>query len=114
MDNKPRQQKINTTLVYDEASNELVDWIDDKTLETLSKKESFRQEQKAQLIERLARLEHEQWVHWTTELMQKIRDLPRETRNRWTAFQCPYEELPESVKEKDRVWARKVLEVIQQ
>jgi len=63
------------------------------------------------VIERLAALEHEQWVTWAQEILNK-ENISGERGDRWEKFFIPYEELSEEVKEHDRVWARKVIEVI--
>jgi hypothetical protein len=60
----------------------------------------------AQLLERLAELEHEQWVAWSRSVAGEVAP---ERRERWEAMWVPYSQLPEAVKELDRVWARKVL-----
>ena len=63
-----------------------------------------------ELLEKLAALEHKQWAHWTTYMLNNLTD---ENINRWTRqIETPYEKLSDNEKEKDRVWARKVLEII--
>jgi hypothetical protein len=61
------------------------------------------------LLERLAELEHEQWVAWSRAVAGEVAP---ERRKRWEAMWVPYNQLPESVKEEDRVWARKVLSAL--
>jgi hypothetical protein len=61
------------------------------------------------LLERLAELEHEQWVAWSRAVAAEV-EVDR--RRRWEACWVPYAELPEEVKEQDRVWARKVLALL--
>ena len=65
---------------------------------------------KKELIEKLADLEHEQWCHWTKFFLQW--QTP-ERRIKWD-IQCKtkYKDLSEKEKESDRVWARKVLELL--
>lgn len=63
------------------------------------------------LLERLAELEHEQWMAWAKRIME-TEPISEERRQRWQRYMVPYAELPEEVKEQDREWARKVLEVI--
>ena len=58
-------------------------------------------------IERLAALEHEQWMHWAKAVEHEVSE---ERRRSWAEFFVPYEELSESFKELDREWARKVIE----
>ena len=61
------------------------------------------------LLERLAELEHEQWVAWSKAVADEV---SAERRQRWEACWVPYAELPDDVKEQDRVWARKVLSML--
>lgn len=63
------------------------------------------------LIEELAKLEHDQWMEWASTLMAK-EQLSEARCERWQKFMVPYAELPEEVKEFDRVWARKSAAVI--
>ena len=59
-----------------------------------------------ELLERLAELEHEQWVAWSRAVAAEV---SAARRRRWQECWVPYAELPEEVKELDREWARKVL-----
>ena len=52
-----------------------------------------------ELVEELARLEHEQWRHWSQAAA---------VRDKWRGSWVDYAELTEDLKEADRVWARKV------
>ncbi len=62
-----------------------------------------------ELIEKLAELEHDQWVEWSKSVAGEV----SESRlSRWEHFWVPYSELSEAVKEQDRIWARKVLAVL--
>jgi hypothetical protein len=65
--------------------------------------------EQADLVERLAELEHEQWVAWSKALADEV---PEERRRRWQACWVPYRDLPEDIKEQDRVWARRVLALL--
>jgi hypothetical protein len=58
------------------------------------------------LLERLAEVEHEQWVAWSKSVADEVAP---ERRRRWEACWVPYAQLPDDVKELDRIWARKVL-----
>lgn len=64
------------------------------------------------LIEDLANLEHEQWIHWTKYMLN---NLNTENIERWKK-QCkiPYFVLTEKEKESDREWARKVIGLIKE
>ncbi len=59
-----------------------------------------------ELLERLAELEHEQWLAWSRAVAPEV---SAERRRRWQACWVPYAELPEDVKELDREWARTAL-----
>lgn len=76
--------------------------------------------QEAALIEKLAELEHEQWMNWskalTIEIAGYLNWLPEDMRSelfarltRWNGMWVPYDELSGKTKEQDRMWARKVL-----
>lgn len=61
-------------------------------------------------FEKLAKLEHEQWAHWTTYMLANMSE---ENMARWRIQSATaYCNLSEEDKEKDRKWARKVLEVL--
>lgn len=83
------------------------------------------------LLEKLSELEHQQWQLWiysTIVKLEKILDVSNklpvggrfifmrneleEIIKKWDKNRIPYSELPEEVKELDRIWARKVLKVI--
>lgn len=64
-----------------------------------------------ELIERLAALEHDQWCAWATDLSLSEK-LSKRRVTRWHKNMCPYEDLPKEVQEFDRVWARKVINVL--
>ena len=66
---------------------------------------------KEKLLEKIAEIEHEQWVSWS-KAIAKQENLSPERLERWKKYWIPYSELPEDVKEHDRKWARRVLEVI--
>ncbi len=60
-------------------------------------------------IEELAKLEHDQWIEWSKAVAPEVSE---ERRARWEKLWIPYEELSEEAKEQDRIWARKVIEVL--
>jgi hypothetical protein len=64
-----------------------------------------------EIIEKLADLEHEQWITWSKDLAAK-EQLSPERLARWKECWVPYSELTEEMKEHDRVWARKVLSIL--
>jgi hypothetical protein len=61
------------------------------------------------LLEKLAELEHEQWLAWARGVVGEVTP---ERRARWQPFFVPYTELDEKAKEDDRIWARKVLALL--
>lgn len=84
------------------------------TLETLPAvaERIFRKvEADAALVDHIARLEHAQWVQWSQALAQD-EDLSADRLARWKTMWVPYDDLPDDVKEQDRVWARKVMELL--
>lgn len=79
---------------------------------------------KEELIEELAELEHEQWMEWSKSVIDEIMGGPMKTKAemrddihelhlRWLKCWKPYPELPEKAKEKDREWAKKVIEIVE-
>ena len=62
-----------------------------------------------EVLERLAEVEHEQWMSWSQSVAEEV---SAEQRQRWQECWVPYVDLPEEVKELDRQWARKVLEAL--
>lgn len=66
-----------------------------------------------QALEELAKLEHEQWVHWAKGLLKEGEAISPQRMSRWLKlFNTRYEDLPEPVKEQDRMHARKALEIL--
>ena len=66
------------------------------------------------LLEKLAALEHDQWVAWASSILRTERGISRERRARWAALLVtPYAELSETDKERDRKWARRSLDLFQ-
>ena len=61
------------------------------------------------LIEALAELEHEQWVHWSQAVAGKVTE---PTREEWERSWVAYADLTDDLKEADRVWARKVVKLL--
>jgi hypothetical protein len=57
-------------------------------------------------VERVAAVEHEQWMSWSKAVAPEVSP---ERRAGWEKLWVPYSELPEEEKEKDREWARKTL-----
>lgn len=68
---------------------------------------------KQDLRERLAALEHEQWAEWSNAMML-TENISAERRARWEDLQCEYKDLPENFKEKDRLYADHVIELLEE
>jgi hypothetical protein len=61
--------------------------------------------------EKLAKLEHQQWAHWTRYMLD---NLTPENIERWLRqVDMPYDALSHEEKESDRRWADKVLEILE-
>ena len=68
-----------------------------------------------QVLEKLAELEHNQWIHlikylWRKNYLKKL-GLPMERYKQLT--KTPYSRLREHEKDSDREWAKKVLAVLE-
>ena len=74
------------------------------------------------VLEKLARLEHEQWSHWMRHLGTKVEwkegigwVIPAEVIIEWQRkINTTYEDLLEAEKDSDREWAKKVIAIYQQ
>ena len=79
------------------------------------------------LLEQLSDLEHQQWEYWSKTLSDEFKDIKSDLHIgdcmksilkidnrllRWDKNWKPYNQLTEEVKEYDRVWARKIIELI--
>jgi hypothetical protein len=63
------------------------------------------------LVEALAALEHEQWMHWSRATAPKVLT---GIQDKWRMSWVNYPELTEELKEADRVWARKVVALLRE
>jgi len=63
-----------------------------------------------EFLEALADLEHQQWCAWARGT---IDDVPAERAERWKRLLVPYEELDERDKQADRVFAERVIKLLQ-
>lgn len=66
-----------------------------------------------ELIEKLAELEHQQWMSWADSIL-KTEKISSGRINRWEKLFVDYRYLTEESKEQDREWARKVLKIIKE
>lgn len=63
-------------------------------------------------LEELAALEHEQWRGWAQAILKKEPSISEARKERWKKLFVSYDQLSEKSKEQDRVYARKVLQII--
>jgi predicted YcjX-like family ATPase len=63
------------------------------------------------LVEALAEIEHQQWLHWSKAVATEVADT---TRQKWQRSWVDYAELTDDLKDADRVWAREVVTLLQQ
>ena len=65
-----------------------------------------------EILEMLAELEHEQWIFWAKSIIksEKISD---KRKNRWEKLFIPYCDLNKNQKEQDRIWARKIMRMLE-
>jgi len=75
------------------------------------KEDSTQENKKDLLIEKLAALEHDQWMEWAKDIL-KTETINKERVERWRKLFIPYEDLSEEMKELDREWAYKVLSIV--
>ena len=66
---------------------------------------------KNKLREELAELEHEQWMSWSKYIVAN-NEVPLELFNQWSRNWKPYSKLSEKQKDKDRIWADKVIKLL--
>ena len=88
--------------------------------------ERTEKDSRKELIEKLANLEHKQWMHWSKDLAEQlISEDPYHNKfkigsrfllklTKWREkYWKPYEDLTEEAKDKDREWAEKVLKIVE-
>ncbi len=73
---------------------------------------SENRKKKNKIIEKLAELEHEQWMKWAKDIL-KTENITEERVKRWKeeSFK-PYKDLTEEQKDMDREWAEKVYNIM--
>jgi len=81
------------------------------SLQAFIKDQKQRSLNNFELIEQLASLEHDQWIYWSKGIA-KAENISLERLARWEKLWTLYDHLSEADKEHDRVWARKVIEII--
>jgi hypothetical protein len=74
-----------------------------------------------ELLEKVSELMHDAWMHWSKSICghilqdrspMRIRDRILTKHDSWELLWRPYSELSDEMKEHDRVWARKVIEIL--
>lgn len=63
-------------------------------------------------LEALASLHHSLWMTWAKKIMASEPRLSEKRRERWESYMRPYDKLTEKEKDKDRLYARKVLSLL--
>lgn len=63
------------------------------------------------LRERLAELEHEQWIEWSRSVAER-EPLSAERIARWEKYWVPYAMLDEEVKDQDRRYADRIIALL--
>ena len=79
-------------------------------------------------LEELSDLEHQQWIYWSKSLAGELKDIRQKLDEamdinsvvkqidvrleKWVKNWKPYDELTEDVKEFDRIWARKIIDIM--
>jgi len=64
-----------------------------------------------ELIEEIANIEHEQWIAWSKNIAA-TETITKERLERWKSCWVPYSDLSNEMKNQDRLWAMKVMEII--
>jgi ketosteroid isomerase-like protein len=60
------------------------------------------------LREKIAELEHKQWMEWSRHLADVV-DISQDRLNKWSEYWSDYKFLSEQLKDLDRKWADKIL-----
>ena len=67
---------------------------------------------KDELREKLASIEHDQWVAWS-KAIAKTENIEKSRLKHWKELWCDYDQLSDKMKKLDREWADAVIEVIE-
>jgi len=62
------------------------------------------------LLEALSDLEHQQWMKWAKSIIDS-EPISEARKQRWLTMMVDYKDLPDNIKEYDREWARKIMEL---
>jgi len=99
--------------LFDRSGNNVSQQVENVLIELLSKAVAQALDEVRINREKLAELEHKQWLSWTNYLVTNY-ILPPEIVKKWGKTWKPYKELSEGQKDKDRIWADKVLNELNQ
>lgn len=61
-----------------------------------------------EILEKLSEIEHEQWMEWSKSVASEVSE---QRKKRWEKYWIPYKDLTDEVKEQDRKYAKKVLNI---
>ncbi|MEA3430169.1 MAG: hypothetical protein U9R08_02770 [Nanoarchaeota archaeon] len=100
-----------TLIVINKNFIKVFNEIIDRTIDRVRKEERERiKETIKESREKLADLEHQQWVHWTDYM---LKNLTSENQERWMRqIETNYKALSEKEKDSDREWADKSIKEI--
>ena len=76
------------------------------------KKISAIEKESSKLIDKIATLTHKEWEKWSKELVKKEK-ISKKRIESWKSLWVEYSKLSEKEKNKDRIWARKFLKLIE-
>lgn len=68
-------------------------------------------EKEKKLLEEISKLIHDEWVEWAQQIEHEV---SKDRRSRWQTVYCEYENLSEDMKDKDRVYGKKVLAMLKE
>ncbi len=64
-------------------------------------------------LDRIASVIHKEWIEWSRETAHRER-ISEATLRRWKSRWIPFEHLPDKEKERDRIWARRILQLVRE
>ena len=93
-----------------EAHQRMVELLEAELKGIQSQKQKFIEEIE-KLREPLADLEHQQWMEWSKNICNNER-ISEDRLDKWAHLWKDYKKLSQEQKEKDRIWADKVIELL--
>lgn len=76
-----------------------------------------------ELLEKVSELMHDAWIHWSKSICShllldrspmRMRDRVLTKHDAWELLWVPYDMLSEEMKEQDRIFARKVMDILKE